>query len=162
MVRRRRRNEAVTAIYLYDNDEASGSGGSGGSIPADGLSFNLAAFASATGTGGTPSEAPARSSRAAKPSALAHLSATEAAATKERLVKEQVYESFIKGGMTPADAAHLVATLPQCLIDQAEELDSNDDEESESDGLWPAALLGVEDSSATAAEARHGRAHPLA
>lgn len=49
-----------------------------------------------------------------------------AAAEKARAVKAQVLEAFIAKGMAPADAAEFVRTMPQCLIDEAQELEGEE------------------------------------
>lgn len=50
-------------------------------------------------------------------------------------IRERVYASFIKGGMSPADAQHFVDTMPQQLLrgDDAEEDEDMEEEEGEPD-----------------------------
>ena len=56
-------------------------------------------------------------------------------------VKTQVYQSFLKGGMSEADAQHLALTMPQSLIDSANAeaasnaSDTGDEEEDEGEEL---------------------------
>ena len=151
---KRRSTSPITATYLYDKPEEVPSGGCGlatATAPQT-FSFDASAFATVTGVAplaDSPAAAPVArppptaaatppAAAAAAPdraSKLSHLSAEDAAAEKARLIKEQVYASFIKGGMSHEDAQHFVDTMPQCLIDDAEELDSGDEEgEGDSEG----------------------------
>lgn len=137
---KRRSTSPITATYLYNEPVAPAA-----TATTPQVSFDASVFATVTGAAplaDSPAAAPvmrppptaaARLPAAAatapdRASKLSHLSAEAAAAEKARLIKEQVYASFIKGGMSHEDAQHFVDTIPQCLIDQAEELDSGEDE----------------------------------
>ena len=137
--RPRRSTSPITATYLSDQPASA--------TLAQALSFDVSTFATTTGSSplaDSPAAPLAQPTAAAsappaaaatgpcphgvRSSKLSHLSAEDAAAEKARLIKEQVYESFIKGGMSSGDARHFVDTMPQCLIDQAEELESDEEE----------------------------------
>lgn len=52
-------------------------------------------------------------------------------AAKTEAVRAQVFKSFVKSGMSVTDAQHFVDTLPQCLIDAAQPVSAEGDEESD-------------------------------
>ena len=108
---KRRSTSPITATYLYNEPVAPAA-----TATTPQVSFDASVFATVTGAAplaDSPAAAPvmrppptaaARLPAAAatapdRASKLSHLSAEAAAAEKARLIKEQVYASFIKGGV---------------------------------------------------------------
>ena len=60
-------------------------------------------------------------------------SATAVSAEKAAAVKAQVYETFVKNGMSPEEAQHFVDTMPQSLIDDAKEEGDGEGDDSDYD-----------------------------
>ena len=103
---KRRSTSSITATYLYDEPVAPAA-----ATAPQTFSFDASAFATTTGAAplaDPPAAAPATAAATLpaaaatapdRASKLSHLSAEDALAEKGRLIKEQVYASFIKGGM---------------------------------------------------------------